>query len=207
VRPRTIILTAGGVLVVGMLVFLALEVSRDSSASGGGGDDKPAADDSGAHKRAPGVSAQHSLPMPRHGRPGAAGDHADSSAEENSSGGPAAERTPPPKAPFPRVAVPAVGLPAEGLSERPTTSNGDPESDEKMAAATDAYDKGDYQAAQERALTLLETSPRNIKALRIAVSTSCMFGEMDRARELNARLPKSQQEQMRRRCKKNGGDL
>ena len=54
-RPRTIILTAGGVLVVGMLVFLAIEVSRDSSASGGGGDDKTAADDSGAHKRAPGV--------------------------------------------------------------------------------------------------------------------------------------------------------
>jgi hypothetical protein len=183
-----------GVLVAGMLLFLAREVSRGSSADGGGDTDKAAAGANGSHRRTPGPVAARGLPTPRADRGGeAAGDRVETGGQAQ---GPAVD-APPPKVTFPRVPMPAVG-PAAGnsasLPEGPTTSNTDPEQDEKMAAATDSYDNGDYQGAQEKALAVLETSPRNIKALRIVVSTACMFGEMDRARELNARLPKAQQE-------------
>jgi hypothetical protein len=206
VRPRTILLVAAGVLVAGMLVFLAIESSRDSASAGGGaGGDGD--DDSARARKGGSGSVAARLPAPRAGRGGgeaAPGDDDVATTPET------ADPAPVRKAPFPKVPVPAVG-PAAGaaasMPEAPTTSNTDPEQDEKMASATAAYDKGDYQAAQERALAVLESSPRHIKALRIVVSTSCMFGEMERARELNARLPRKDQDVMRKRCQKYGGQL
>jgi hypothetical protein len=203
VRPRTVAFVVAGVLVAGMLVFLAVEVTRGGSASGSGGDEDGTAE--GPGKRNP-VAAQRSQPAPRPERSTGSEDDADpvASGRDPTRPGTAAGGSYTPVRPFPRTTAPTV---APAGQADPTTSNTDPEQNDKMAAATASYDSGDYQAAHEKALEILEGSPRNIKMLRIAVSTSCMFGEIDRARELNARLPKAQQEQMRKRCKKNGADL
>ncbi|HTM21019.1 MAG TPA: hypothetical protein VL172_10940 [Kofleriaceae bacterium] len=200
-RARTIVLLAAGVLVLGAFLYLAIDVSRGS----GSGATPSAAGDDGAHHGRGTVAAQRSLPTPRSPRaPAAEVDDADPAAA------PAAPPARPPVLRGPHTPMAAVGAAAGAGAlpgAAPATSNSDPEQDEKMADATASYDSGDYQAAQEKALAILESSPRNIKMLRIAVSTSCMFGDLAKAKELNARLPKAQQEQMRRRCKKNGGDI
>jgi hypothetical protein len=43
--------------------------------------------------------------------------------------------------------------------------------------------------------------------LRIAVSTACIMGDVDKARRYNEILPAADQEQMRARCSKFGLEL
>lgn len=84
------------------------------------------------------------------------------------------------------------------------------EGDETVAGMTQAtrhYDKGDYPAALEAALAVLEDDPRNIKMLRVVVSTKCALNEVDSARSYSKRLPRRDQRQMRTRCKNWGADL
>jgi len=103
---------------------------------------------------------------------------------------------------------PSIGQVSAGAAAAaPVTSNTDPELEQRMDEVSSFYDRGDYQAAQDKALEVLESSPRNIRMLRVVVSTSCMFGELERARDLNTRLPKKSQEDMRKRCKRYGYDL
>lgn len=192
-RGRTILFAAAGVVIVGMLVFLAIEVRRGGSSGADGG---TSAGESGRGNAA----AKRSPPAPRP-------DRADPDEEGLEPAAPPRVGMRPP--PGGISAVPLGGPRAAGSTMAPpvASSNGAPAQDERTAEVSAAYDRGDYQAAQEKALAVLADSPRNIKMLRVVVSTSCMFGEMDRARELNARLPKKDQEDMKKRCKRFGEEL
>ncbi len=191
-RGRTILLAAAGVAIVGMLVFLAIEVRGGGSSGAEGG---TSAGESGGGRAA----AKRSPPAPRP-------DRADRDEEGLEPAAPPRVGMRPPGG---ISAVPMGGPRAAGSTMAPpvASSNGPPEQDERTAEVSAAYDRGDYQAAQEKALAVLADSPRNIKMLRVVVSTSCMFGEMDRARELNARLPRKDQEDMKKRCKRFGEEL
>jgi hypothetical protein len=74
----------------------------------------------------------------------------------------------------------------------------------RMDAATRLFDRGDYPGAEDAAVSILEANPRNIRMLRIVVSSACATGSVDRAKEYYARLPSRDQEQMQRRCDKWG---
>ena len=195
VRRRTIMFAAAGVLIVGMLIFLAIEVKRGGAS--GGDDDKAAASDSDRRK----AEAKRAAPAPRPDR--SASDDEGLEPGQRRPGGVAGSG---------RVGTIAVGPIAEriggsSMAPAPMSSNGTPEQDERTAAVSAAYDHGDYQTAQAKALEVLADSPRNIKMLRVVVSTSCMFGDMARARELSARLPRKDQEDMKKRCKRFGEEL
>jgi hypothetical protein len=70
----------------------------------------------------------------------------------------------------------------------------------RMDKVNGAYDRGNYLDAHEAALEVLEDQPRNVRMLRVAVSTSCILGEVDRASELYERLPPGDQADMAKRC-------
>ena len=70
----------------------------------------------------------------------------------------------------------------------------------EMDAANKLYDKGDYPGAEEAALEILKDNPRNIRMLRIVVSTSCIMGNAEQAQQYLAQLPNRDQTQMRKRC-------
>jgi hypothetical protein len=88
--------------------------------------------------------------------------------------------------------------PAEPTVERP--QGGDPDAH----AATESYDRGEYEQAAEKALAVLGREPDNVRMLRVATSSSCFTGEVDRAKELYARLPKKDKRDIAKRCAKVG---
>lgn len=71
---------------------------------------------------------------------------------------------------------------------------------ERMREANKAYDRQDYEEAVKSALAILKEHPRNIRMLRVVVSSSCFMGEADRAKEYYKKLPKRDQAHMRIRC-------
>ncbi len=71
---------------------------------------------------------------------------------------------------------------------------------EKMREANKAYDRQDYDEATKQALEILKTHPRNIRMLRVMVSSSCFMGEADTAKKYYAKLPKRDKAHMRIRC-------
>lgn len=75
----------------------------------------------------------------------------------------------------------------------------------RMDKVNGAYDRGNYLDAHEAALEVLEDQPRNVRMLRVAVSTSCILGEVDRASELYQRLPPGDQAAMAKRCSEQYG--
>jgi hypothetical protein len=76
-----------------------------------------------------------------------------------------------------------------------------------MEEATRLFDRGDYPGAEEAAIAILELHPRNIRMLRIIVSSACAAGNVERAKEYFDQLPARDQEQMRKRCDKWGVSL
>ena len=76
-----------------------------------------------------------------------------------------------------------------------------------MKAANKAYDKGDYPTAEDAALEILKDSPRNIRMLRIVVSTSCIMGNAEQAKSYISSLPTRDQTQLRTRCSNWGLEL
>lgn len=78
---------------------------------------------------------------------------------------------------------------------------------QRMTEATQLYDRGNYPAAQELALEILKKDPNNVKMLRVAVSTLCATGDVDKAGTYLRMLPSRDQNQMKRRCKKWGAEL
>jgi hypothetical protein len=73
-----------------------------------------------------------------------------------------------------------------------------------MAEANKAYDRGDYEDAKLIAGRLLASNPSNVRMLRIMVSASCIDGDSAVAQAHYAKLPPSDQEQMRARCARYG---
>ncbi len=121
--------------------------------------------------------------------------------------------------PEPKPATPSRPLRMHGSDRsdeeisdrRPPPRLDEPEHDQEKVderpEATRLYDHGDYPAALEAALKVLESDPRNIKMLRIVVSTKCSLNEVESARAYLRRLPRRDQRQMRTRCKNWGVDL
>lgn len=77
----------------------------------------------------------------------------------------------------------------------------------RMTEATQFYDQGNYPAAQEVALEVLKKDPNNVKMLRVAVSTLCATGDVEKAGTYLRLLPSRDRGQMKRRCKKWGAEL
>jgi hypothetical protein len=119
-----------------------------------------------------------------------------------------APAAPPPPRPAP---VPREVSPESATYSDPAFSSIRMPPDDDLKARMDAahrlFDTGEYPAAEEAALAILEGSPRNVKMLRIVVSTACAMGNVERAKEYYAQLPSKDQEQMRKRCKKWTVDL
>lgn len=74
----------------------------------------------------------------------------------------------------------------------------------QMDAANRAYDRADYEGALEMAREVLKDNPRNIRMLRVAVSSACIMARPDEAKESYALLPGRDQRQMSIRCKRYG---
>ncbi|MBL4633991.1 MAG: hypothetical protein JKY56_08965 [Kofleriaceae bacterium] len=72
----------------------------------------------------------------------------------------------------------------------------------EMADANKLYDQADYEGAREAALTILNGQSENVRMLRIVVSSSCIMGDEDIAVKYYQGLPKRDQAQMQRRCKR-----
>jgi hypothetical protein len=76
-----------------------------------------------------------------------------------------------------------------------------------MDQANRSYDHQDYSKAKQIALHVLGQQPGNIRMMRIMVSASCMDGDLAVAQTYYTQLPKSDREQMKRRCDANGVTL
>lgn len=88
-----------------------------------------------------------------------------------------------------------------------STNGTDPELKKRMDEVSAAYDTGDYPTAHQLAIEVLADSPRNIKMLRVVVSTSCSQGEGDLARSYAQQLPESHRKALAARCGRWGVDL
>jgi hypothetical protein len=75
-----------------------------------------------------------------------------------------------------------------------------PEIDRVMDEASSAYARGEFEQARTIAGRVLETSPSDVRMLRIMVSVSCVRGDNPTAQTHYTRLPPGDQEQLRLRC-------
>lgn len=73
-----------------------------------------------------------------------------------------------------------------------------------MDEANKAYDRGDFDDAKQSAGRVLAQQPTNVRMLRIMVSALCIDGDTTAAMSYFAKLPASDQEQMRTRCARYG---
>jgi hypothetical protein len=73
-----------------------------------------------------------------------------------------------------------------------------------MAEANKAYDRGDLDDAKAIARKVLQTSPNNVRMLRVVVSASCIAGDTADAQAAYVLLPDFDREQMRTRCARYG---
>lgn len=69
-----------------------------------------------------------------------------------------------------------------------------------MDEANRAYDRGEWDEAKTIAQRVLARQPNNIRMLRIVVSTSCMTGETEEAQRAFLLLPETDRAVMRTRC-------
>ena len=75
---------------------------------------------------------------------------------------------------------------------------------DRTEATQTLYNEGDDLAAREAALALLEEDPANLGLIRIVASTACMDGLTELAQAHYARLPGSEQREMRMHCLRHG---
>ena len=121
--------------------------------------------------------------------------------------------------PTPRLGVEPPSRPRpepepEPVRPAPTTAGaaatpsleGDPRLEISSAKdeANRLYDKMDYPAAMEKALSVLQQQPGDVRMLRVVVSAACQLGEADKAKQYWEQLPPHDQNQMTRRCQRYG---
>jgi hypothetical protein len=75
---------------------------------------------------------------------------------------------------------------------------------DRMDETNKLYDSRDYEGAIASAQEILKDMPRNVRMLRVVVSSACITGDEGMAREHYAMLPARDQEQMSVRCKRYG---
>jgi hypothetical protein len=75
---------------------------------------------------------------------------------------------------------------------------------DRMDETNKLYDSRDYEGAIAAAQEVLKDMPRNVRMLRVVVSSACITGDEGMAREHYAMLPARDQEQMSVRCRRYG---
>lgn len=183
--PRHILLAVGAVLVLGMGVYLVLEVSR------------------------PPVAAQASGPGATSVRRPSPPDRP--SVTEPTDRGSAMVRAPIPPSSSDRPAVEdrpnVTDSPMPGVEVEPgaaTVMKANPKLDAIMSEANKAYDRGDFDDAKALALKVLAKTPNNVRMLRILVSSDCILGDNAEAQKHYQLLPPGDRAQMRTRCERYG---
>jgi len=83
-------------------------------------------------------------------------------------------------------------------------SAANPKLDAVMDQANKAYDRQEYEDAKAIAATVLAKQPKNVRMLRIMVSSACMEGDGAVAQKWYVDLPKPDRLQMKARCDRNG---
>jgi hypothetical protein len=76
--------------------------------------------------------------------------------------------------------------------------------DAVMDQANKAYDRQDFEEARVIAAKVLQKQPTNVRMLRIMVSSSCIEGDNGVAQKYFEQLPKGDREQMKARCDRYG---
>jgi len=97
----------------------------------------------------------------------------------------------------PAAAAGATGSAPEDLAPGPKL-------DAVMGEANKAYDSSYYDEAKAIAARVLARYPTNVRMLRIMVSASCIDGDGAAAQAYYAKLPPSDQDQMKVRCGRYG---
>jgi len=180
VSVRHAVLSLGAVLVLGLGVYLFLEVRAPVETHVGAAEPaRPAA--------APLPVAARSADEPARSAPPPAAPPAPVAA-------PARAPSPPPP---PVLAASDAGAPAD-------VDLAGPKLEAVMAEANKAYDRGDFDDAKVIAGRLLARFPTNVRMLRIMVSASCIDGDTAAAQASYAKLPPADQVQMRVRCARYG---
>jgi hypothetical protein len=177
VALRYVLLAVGAVSVLGVSVYLALEVRG-----------RPA-------------QAQAPAPVPAQAPERAAAargaKEAAIDAEEDLRPQPS-RATPARTEPASRVREPPRG--PDGAPEDPAPQK----LDAMMNEANKAYDHSEWDEAKAIARKVLRTSPNNVRMLRIIVSASCITGDNADAQAAYAQLPAPDREQMKTRCARYG---
>jgi hypothetical protein len=106
-----------------------------------------------------------------------------------------------PSRPLSRTTRPALAGRAIGSKIAINRGGANDDLKKRMARANRFYDRGAYEEAKQAAMEILKESPRNIRMLRIVVSTACVMGDPAIAKQYSARLPRRDLNQMKRRCK------
>jgi hypothetical protein len=185
VTVRHTLLAVGAVLVLGMAIYLLREVGRSPS------DARTSATNVTAPPpRTADVTPARSVEPPAHAALPSAPTRPVSDA-------PAKKQLPP--APTEDVQPPT--------SARIMPTGPNPKLDAVMGEANRAYDHGEFDDAKDIARKVLEKDPRNVRMLRILVSSECIAGEANEAQKYFAQLPVDDRAQMRTRCDRYGVTL
>lgn len=96
--------------------------------------------------------------------------------------------------------LPSINMAAGGRAPTISVKTRDNGIGGQMDEANSLYDKNDWEGAQEKALEILEESPKNTRMMRIVVSTACKMGQEDLASEWFGKLPAKDQKVMAIRC-------
>ena len=76
--------------------------------------------------------------------------------------------------------------------------------DNMMELANKAYDKQEFDEAQAIAGRVLSKDPKNVRMMRIMVSSNCISGDSAVAQKWYEQLPKFDRDQMKERCDRYG---
>jgi hypothetical protein len=185
VTVRHIVLSIGALLVLGLGVYLLVEVRAQPAPL-------TTADAAGDAARVPDRSPDRGV-------------------DRAPDRGHAVDRTPhvvPPPLPTPPAARPAPpAMPAPAITAPPAAADDaltGPKLDAAMDEANRAYDRGDFDDAKTIAARLLAVRPTNVRMLRILVSASCIEGDSATALTSYLKLPAPDQAQMQIRCARFG---
>ncbi len=186
VALRYVALAGTAALVLGLAVYLFVEVRA-----------QPARAE--APERAPATRVARE-PASSGVEPARAAREREIDAEER----PGASVSPAPTpAAAPRSSGPIIRQPPRGPDGEPTEL-APHKLDAIMAEANKAYDRGDLDEAKAIARKVLQTSPNNVRMLRVVVSASCIAGDAAEAQASYVLLPDFDREQMRTRCARYG---
>jgi len=182
VTVRHAVLPVGALLVLGMGVYLFVEVRAQP---------------------APAVVARARPAAPA---PDPATESADPAVEPVASphGAPAAPRPAPLRSTAPARPLDPPPAPRDVPAAAPDGPLTGPKLDAAMDEANKAYDHAEYDEAKAIAGRVLAQNPTNVRMLRVIVSAACIEGDSAVAQAHYARLPAHDQEQMRVRCARYG---